>query len=527
MAITDTGEGMDFEKPVEPNTNTANRNTQQEFNLPGNNRNVPNLDMGLYDFFGESDLFLGLSPEGNKYVEELKGYSTNLGLGYKFETIKGDNIDCVLVLHSSGKYGVLLGFAETSPRNPEIPIVAYMEEVNDRVKKKFNCMICNAIVVGYEEYAKAWVMISNISSLFKQQIGEGYQMTLRSYAGFKIAVNTAGTEAVATMFRKHYPHTVMPRMDVAATITLIPPNKSKTEEGRTIAVITGYTDFIGQQSTAFNTRPTKFSPLFHMEMHSQATDPALFVFLMPAIDMFCRRNRWLNVYSEYGSEDINIGSLIPTERGGTIPWKATCPEERSEFLSDYMTANPLPVLDVFAGKYQLPLVRYFTGDKENMGTFIRRLAAFFETTADKVPLPVYDKTITSHVGIITDPTNNRQFDSRMVDFLYMVHKQNSLAGLQSWLNYSPDRIKSLVRYHESRFENRYINFMKIVNSDFISWCTGQFAKNGIRFDYDGEKFDNMFAGGDFTPDIFQNFNYDSFNDIQKTRDYGGFTSFRF
>lgn len=524
MAINDTGANEEEFNTVKTEVPKETKPTAGYDNFR-DTRNVPNLDLNLYDFFGESDLFLGLSPDGNKYVEELKNFTQNLGLGYRFETMK-NGIDCILVLHGSGKYGVLLGFAETAPKNPEIPIIAYMEEVNDKCKKQFNCTICNAIVIGPEEYSKAAVLISNIASLFKQQLGEGYQMTLRSFAGYRISVNTANQGAVGDMFRKHYPHAVLPRMDVAAAITLIPPGKTRSEEGRTIAVITGYTDFIGQQSTVFNTRPTKFSPLFHMEMHSQVNDPALFVFLMPAIDMFCRRNGWLKTYSEYGPNDINIGSLIPTERGGTTPWKATCDTERSEFLSDYMTSNPIPVLDVFAGKYQLPLVRYFTGDKENMGVFIRRLAAFFETGADKVPLPVYDKTVTSHVGIITDPVNNRQFDSRMVDFLYMVHKQNSMAGLQAWLNYSTDKLKSLVKYHESRFENRYINFMKVVNSDFISWCTGKFAQNGIRFEYDGEKFDNMYSGGDFTPDIFQNFNFDSFNDIQKTRAGGGYTSYR-
>ena len=521
MAINDSGDNTS--RPTEEIRRPAEERRTEE--RPRKERAVPGLDMGLFDYFGEADIFLGLSAEGNKYIEELKQHSTNLNLGYKIESIKGNSIDCILILHSTGKYGVLVGFAESAPKNPEIPTVAFMEEVVKKCKDLYNCILCNALVIGEEEYNKSSVLISNIASLFRAHTSS-YNMRLKSFEGFRISVNTANHGDVATMFRKHYPHAVPPRMDVAATITLIPPNKTRPDEGKTIAVITGYTDFLGQSSGLWTQRPTKFTPLFHMEMHSQVLEPGLFSFIMPAIDVFCRRNRWLKVYNEYGPNDINIGSLIPVERGSSTPWKATDEDTRNEFLSDYMSHAPLPVLDIFAGKYQLPLVKYFTGSDDNMKNFIIKLSEFFDVPPSVIPMPVYDKTVVSHVGIITEP-DERKFDSRVVDYLYMVHKKNSLAGLNAWLNYSNDRTKAMASVYESRFENRYINFMKVITEDFIGWCTEQFVSKNITFEYDGEKFDPMFSGGDFAPEMFKNYNFDGFANIQKSRDFSGLTSFRF
>lgn len=528
MAITDSGSNAasssENNKAEEKRDERRDRRSSGFSDSRGfSGRDVPKIDTSLFDYFGEADIFLGLSPEGTKYIEEMKGHSNNLGLGYRFESIKGNAIDCILVLHSSGKYGVLLGFSESTNKNPEIPTIAYMEEVVQKCKANYNCFLCNALVIGEEEYGKASVMVSAIASLFRSQVSD-YKLKLRSFEGYRISVNTANQGDIANIFRKHYPHAVLPRMDVAAAITLIPPSKSRPEEGRTIAVITGYTDFLGQHSGLWSQRPTKFTPLFHMEIHSPSLEPGLFSFIMPAIDVFCRRNRWLKVYSEYGQDDINIGSLIPVERGSSTPWKATDDDTRNEFLSDYMAHAPLPVLDIFAGKYQLPLVRYFTGGTDNMKDFLYALSEFFEVTPDSIPIPVYEKTVTSHAGIINE-TNERKMDSRIVDFLYMVHKKNSLAGAQPWLNYSMDRIKAMARAYEQRYENRYMNFMKVITENFIGWCTNEFNRRGITFEYDGEKFDPMFSGGDFAPEMFKNYNFDTFVDIQKSRTGVGLSSF--
>ena len=114
-----------------------------------------------------------------------------------------------------------------------------------------------------------------------------------------------------------------------------------------------------------------------MEIHSPIADPCLMgLVLPPAVDIFCVNHQWLRVYDNYGPNDINLGLLIPASNT-LAPWRAKDRNERDDFIRRYVDPVPNPVLDITAGKAQIPLVKYLSNDINQINVFKQKLANFF------------------------------------------------------------------------------------------------------------------------------------------------------
>lgn len=521
----DFGDGDLSAKTTTPAAgNTSNSNLDPSANLGGRRTNAP--DLSVFNLFRSRSRFLSLSPEGNVFYETLKKCGQEEG--FKFETVKGTQakMDCILITHPSDKCGFLLGFSETVQEKVELPAAYHFLDVKKSIaSQRPNLDILNSIVVGPEDYPRVNIFYSCISDHFDNYLSmASASVTIKQFRNYEIVVKSNDFNAVENIFRVKYPHAVPPRMDVATSVRIVPTSLMKTEESVPMAIMTGYTDFVGKRPGIFDDRPTKFNPLFHMALFSEVNDGAIFAFVIaPLIDIYIKNFEWWKTFDCYGPDDINAGCLVPTEKGGITPWRAADKEQLKEFFSKYMNMNALPVLDVFGGKMQLPLVQYLATDEAGLIQLMQRLASFFcVEDYTQIPVPILNYNISNYAGVIQSG-DGHMVDSAKVDYLFLANKTNTISGLDVWLEYYDDatRAKTLNDLYKNKFENRYYNFMKVVNPAFVEWVADRLAAEGITVSYDGVKFDRSLSGGKFSDEMFTNWKMQNFTSPQKTGGFSG------
>lgn len=498
MAVNTTGD-------MNLGTNDATSGLNFDSMKPNNRGGRAATDISLISRFRDRQKFLSLSDEGNKYIETLKKLNSDSNTRFQFESFKtNSNIDTVCITHEDGRHAVVLGFTEVAPKSGENPIITYLQPAIDQFINK-GVSVANAILVGPEDYGKSANMFQYICDVIDVATNNpSIQMDASSFSNVDILVSTNLSEAEDTL-RKMYPHTVLPRMDVAATFKIQDPRNR--EDQAAIAVVTGYTDFIGNSiQQGYGPATIKFSPIFHMEIHSPIADPCLMGLVLPsAIDIFCVNHQWLRVYDNYGPNDLNLGLLIPASNT-LAPWRAKDRNERDDFIRKYVDPVPNPVLDITAGKAQIPLVKYLVNDQNQINIFKQKLANFFGGIDPNIipnPIDLGPQDIINYTGIVQDITEGKDalVDSRKIDYLHIANKSNSVERAQLWLNYWPDpsvRSKALHEFYPSKWENRFSTTLRVINADFLNMMNYLLKERRITFIYEN-RYDSTFGGGLFDP----------------------------
>lgn len=437
---------------------------------------------------------IGLSPEGTQYLDDFKALNRDGNTQFRIEPVSGAGIEAMLVVHPNGEQAVLVGFAETASKSyvdtPE-PAILLLQSVTTQVGLR-NIKIVNAIIISRDDYVRATQLYQNICDVLDVATdAPEAQIKLGHFAGYDIRVGTNIAEA-EDYIRKTSPHSVPPRMNVAAIFKIVKRTKDNTEkqeEPTTIAVVTGYTDFIqaGGVSVGIQQVIPKFKPLFHMEMFSHLPDPALISLVLPTmVELFCVKWGWLAQFDMYDVDKINIGNLIPGDPSGA-PWHIADRQERNRFLGQYFEPVATPCLDVMAGKAQIPLVKFLGSDDKYIDALRARIANFLEVDIAKIPSPVRKtEAVNDFVGVIRQ---DQTFDSRYIDYLWVAKKNGNVDRSRLWMAYYPDsrvRGKEMSLMFPSAWEPLYINILKMISAEFINAVSDILDEKKVKFTFENQ-----------------------------------------
>lgn len=459
--------------------------------------------LNIFSMFKDRQRFLTLSEEGEKFISTLKKLNEEAGTKFEFVSAKTSAIDAIMVKTYDGKFGLIIGFAETATKNAEVPCIQHLSQASEQAERS-GIKLLSPIIVGKEDYAKPTNMFQNICNIVDVATDNpSIKLSIKDFKKNDIYVSTSLLEA-KEILTKMYPHKVLPRMDVAAVFKL--QDMRDRDNTAVIAVVTGYTDFIGMTvKSSYSAHKPRFSPMFHMEVHSDIADPVLAALVLPAtIDIFCIKHQWLRVYDNYKEDMINLGSLIPASTASPVPFRAKDRNERDEFIEKYVDPVPNPVLDVFIGKAQLPLAKYLSGDTEGVKKFIKRLAGFLGVDPADIPSPIEINVadVINFAGIID--VDGNLMDSRNVDYLHITSKTNNCDRALSFLNYfenPADRAKLIADTYPD-YENRFAFAVKQIDFEFINFMADTLAAKRINFVYE-TRYDSMFSGGIYDVDTIR------------------------
>ena len=439
---------------------------------------------------------LTLSSDGKKFCSELKELAADGNAGWIFEYFRSNGIDTMMIIDKTERYGIVLGFAESSSRVTNIPCVLNTAPAVDMLKAK-GITVLNTLIIGREDYPKVSVAYQNISDTLDAFLDSpSASVTIADFKGFEIVMSTNATE-VQEFVDRNSMHTVLPRADVGATFKLLKPGE-KLEEALPFGVMTGYTTFLSKPSpTAFGNVQPEFTPLFHMEFHTGLCDPAMLcLFLIPGYEHYCDQYGWISQFDTFNVGETNIGYLIPGEDGK--PWFCPDRQHRDLFIRQYIPHKAVGCLDCMTGRHQLPLALMLKGTPEANAAFRSRIARFLNIADDPQLIPdpvIYTAPIFEYTGVIY---RDVAVDSRVVDYQFLVNTGvTNQMQLEPWTNYYGDptiKPELFVEWFGGNWEPRYQNNIKILNPAFLNLVSQHLNAAEIKITFDTRKYQQFGAG---------------------------------
>lgn len=439
---------------------------------------------------------LTISPEGKKFCNELKELAADGNAGWNFEYFRAGGIDTMLITDASNRYGMVLGFAESSSKVGNIPCVLNTASAVDSLKAK-GITVLNTLIIGREDYPKVSIAYQNISDTLDAFLGTATaSATLNDFRGYEIIMSTNPTE-VAEFVDRNTMHSILPRHDVGSVFKLLKPG-DKLDEALPFGAMTGYTTFLSKSTpVGYGAIQPEFTPMFHMEFHSGLADPAMLtLFLIPSYEYYCSQFGWISQFDTFKVGEPNIGYLVPGEDGK--PWFCPDPQHRDTFIRQYIPHQAIGCLDCMTGRHQLPLALMLKGTPEANAAFRTRMARFLGVQDDPQVIPdpvIFTQPIFEYTGVIFREV---PIDSRVVDYPFLVNTGvTNMLDLEPWTNYYGDptiKPEKFTLWFGNNWEPRYQNNIKILNPNFLNLVSKYLDIAEIKVTFETRRFQQFGAG---------------------------------
>jgi hypothetical protein len=327
-----------------------------------------------------------------------------------------------------------------------------------------------------------------------------YTLNLKDWLqGMSLDINPSITTAVKELTSTKFVHSAdpLPAMDMAITVTARPRN-DQNGIATTIGVVTAV--FFPESFNApYDVSEEMYMPLVRITGITTAFYDVTITTLLEvlAIDYWNNKMKWLKSFYDFSKGAPNLGNLVSKDGElyrvesdkalGTLVFSPqhTC----------FVSPNPVPVIDVVAGRMNGNLIPLVTSSNPARSAWARkRIANFFNVqimgqegkaidtvTAENMPQMFLKEIGVEYIGNIT----NGQFDTRSITYLQQLavgvrNTHPALVGLKRIARPPEEKyanLGSLQRGYVS--DPMFISFIWSVNPAFIEMVIKQISMSGI------------------------------------------------
>lgn len=433
-----------------------------------------------------------LSQAAYDYVEEIVdtlGKKKDLSVSHHF--ITGQDMDAVVFTSSDRQNSLVIMFAETYKNTTaDRPAAdAFLAESQKHIND--GSRLIDLVVVVKEDYALAKKMANHIErTMLAMTTGIVDDISLASFEGNYFRVNQnvlVGKELIDSL----NPQASRPRTDITAVLEMADGRTNANGEKTWLPMLAvgGYTKFVDQGGQQFGMRApgAKILPIVTITgVYSNIPSDSLLSMALPmAVVAFIMREGYLQPFTRFGKDEVNLGNLILGE--DDKPVNLESPAQLAGFCRDILAA-PALAIDITNGRARIPGLESIHYDPDRMHT---RIAQFLglDPNAAEVKNILFNE-YQEFIGLTSDGQ-----DSRYVDHLNLVAQKVDYRKCRDMLYIPSDpkaRGQQISEFAE--YTPLFRNICCVLNANYIKQLGTMFSKMQVQ--WEGNYIDN--AGCDLS-----------------------------
>lgn len=472
--------------PIPPRVDGNNQTHQGATgnNAGGNAGATPRTDrprvIDLNSLMNRTVTASGLSAKGREYVDTLKHELANQSSAKEKIRIEPLGQPSEALVAICGNYAIILLFSEAVVNQSSTrPAISYNGEAKNQLRAMYGETLVpiSTIVVTPQDYERPAHMAAELCNEFLGVMDPDLAMMSIHAFNDNALTFTTDLNLINQFLQKNDPHGIPDRNDLVLGICASPKrainnqyyqiNQPEVPEGSLIAVVTGYTTFVANDSANAANTGKSHIPVVHI---SRIVTPLQCEAILPMIIGLvyerwifdaARGLGWRVPYTKIGKDIPNIGSLWQDPNtGGAM--RAENIAQVHDFCNKFLT-DPILTLDVVAGRAHVPGLEKFC-IRESYGDLLADLGKFFAGDPNAfmgacIPArPMFTEIVGQHLE------GGRYEDTRYIDYLNRVEKMGlSSVGTCAQLltpNLNLDTqfnlIKSLVPSAEPLYLNSWV-----------------------------------------------------------------------
>lgn len=428
---------------------------------------------------GDVDMTTSLSEEAEDFNNELLKLLQKADSGFEMSRVPDRNLDVYAVTYK--KTAILLLFSETFTSGSTFIPMTHPQLIGTPIKtvSGSGARVIDAWVVGKEDLdnIKKWAQI--LRNTLKAQVAPNRLMNINTFSRREFDTSHDLND-VEDAFRKLYPKEVLPRIDCG--IVIYRNSNAGNNDGalrnipgkmQPVAVVTAYTKFGVRDShdAVLNNDTKRIVPVVTISgiMSPFMNNETLAMALPVAVEEFIRYNGWLRPYTKFGKKDLNLGCLIPNDKG--VPGHVKDRNELDRMMQMFVT-KPHLAIDIADGLPRIPgiasLVDGGQAIKDAICNFLN-----VDTENGKGELTL-NKKLNEYIGVF-----GAGIDTRSVDFPgVMKSGPSDPAAYVGLLDMNPDPEKriELIAKHFDDVRALYNCTTVVFNDKYLESLSASVAK---------------------------------------------------